>query len=299
MELSGLTGRGRTVALIVVHHRRRSPVPKEFIRRIDIGRPVIPVTMRRQADGLSQRLNELARRKGAVVFGIVSADDADVLEPVKIELKSINRYTRPLRDAMPKAKSVIVFGTLSTDDVDEIELERENGDLEYPGYMMLSIIARDLIRALRSEGYEASFPPYPASDKRIARLAGIGGYGKSSLIINPRYGPWLRFGMVLTDAVLEPSRPFERDLCGRCQRCVVACPASALKPFVVSANACLVGLTRVRNPSPKVRALLAKHSPELTPQSRVMCTVCQQVCRYTPAERRRNVISPASAKRPK
>lgn len=230
------------------------------------------------------------------MFGIVSIDVADSLEPVKIELKSMNRYTRPLRDAMPKARSVVVFGTLSTDDVDEIEIERENGDLEYPGYMMLSIITRDLIRAIRAEGYEASFPPYPASEKRIARLAGIGNYGKNALIINPRYGPWLRFGMVLTDAVLQPSRPFEKDLCGRCQRCVTACPAGALKPYVVNANACLVGLTRVKNPSPKVKALLKKHSPELTPQSRVMCTACQQACRYTSAERRRNVISEESVK---
>ena len=253
--------------------------------------------MRRSGNDLSQRLNELARRKGAVVFGIVDVEDADALEPVKIELKSLNRYTRPLREAMPKARSVVVFGTLSTDDVDEIEIERENGDLEYPGYMMLSIIARDLMRAIRLEGYEASYPPFPASEKRIARLAGIGSYGKNALIINPRYGPWLRFGMVLTDAVLEPNRPFEKDLCGRCQRCVASCPAGALKPYVVDANVCLVGLTRVKNPSPKVRTLLDKHSPELTPQSRVMCTECQQACRYTSAERRRNVVSRASAKR--
>jgi epoxyqueuosine reductase QueG len=247
--------------------------------------------MAKKRDALSQRLSDIAKRKGAVVFGIASVDDADALEPVKIELKSINRYTQPLRTAMPKAKSVIVFGTLSSDDVDEIEIERENGDLEYPGYMMLSIIARDLMRALRMEGYEASYPPFPASEKRIARLAGIGSYGKSALIINPKYGPWLRFGLVLTDAELESSAPFEKDLCGRCSRCVAACPAGALKPYVVNANACLVGLTRVKNPSPKVRALLNKHSVELTPQSRVMCRECQQACRYTSAERRRNVIS--------
>ncbi len=246
---------------------------------------------------MQEDLNELARKKGAVVFGIARVDDADALEPVKIELKSINRYTRPLRAAMPKAKSAVVFGTLSTDDVDEIETERANGDLEYPGYMLLSIIARDLMRAIRMEGYEASYPPYPASEKRIARLAGLGAYGKSSLIINPRYGPWLRFGIVLTDAELEPSKPFEKNLCGRCHRCVDACPAGALKEYAVDANACLVGLTRVKTTSPKVRALLRKYSPELTPQSRVMCTQCQQACRFTPVERRKNVVSETAVKR--
>ena len=253
--------------------------------------------MARQKDSLSQRLNEIARRKGAVVFGIASVDDADALEPVKIELKSINRYTQSLRSVMPKARSAVVFGILSTDDVDEVEIERANGSLEYPGYMLISIINRDLMRALRMDGYEATYAPYLVSQKRIARLAGLGAYGKSSLIINPRYGPWLRFGVVLTDAELEPSRPFEKDLCGRCQRCVDACPAGALKPYVVSANTCLVALTRVKNPSPKVKALLRKYSPELTPQSRVMCTQCQQACRYTANERRRNVISEAAAKR--
>lgn len=253
--------------------------------------------MARPSDALSARLREVAMRKGAVAFGIAAVDDADSLEPVKIELKSINRYTQPLRKAMPNAKSVVVFGTLSTDDVDEIEIERENGSLEYPGYMMLSIIARDLMRTIRLEGYEACYPPFPASIKRIARLAGLGSYGKSSVIINPKYGPWLRFGAVLTDAELGPSSPFEKDLCGRCQRCVTACPAGALKPYAVSANSCLVGLTRVKNPSPKVKALLRKYSPELTPQSRVMCTECQQACRYTSAERRRNVISSGSPRR--
>jgi ferredoxin len=250
--------------------------------------------MSRQRDSLSQRLREIALRKGAVVFGIASVDDADALEPVKIELKSINRYTQPLRSVMPKARSAVVFGTLSTDDVDEVEIERADGNLEYPGYMLISVINRDLMRAIRMEGYEAAYAPYLASEKRIARLAGIGAYGKSSLIIHPRYGPWLRLGVIVTDAELEPSKPFEKDLCGRCHRCVNACPAGALKPYVVSANKCLVGLTRVKNPSPKVKTLMRKYSPELTPQSRVMCTQCQQACRYTTNERRKNVISEAT-----
>ncbi len=246
--------------------------------------------MTRQTGSLEQRLNDIARNKGAVTFGIASVDDTDALEPVKIELKSINRYTVSLRSVMKNAQSVVVFGILSTDDVHEIEIDRGDGNLEYPGYLMISIINRDLMRAIRMEGYDAAYAPYLASEKRIARLAGIGAYGKSSIIINPRYGPWLRIGAVVTDAPLQPSRAFEKDLCGKCQRCVDACPAKALKPYVVDANACLVGLTRVKNPSPKVKALLKKYSPELTPQSRVMCRQCQLACRYTSAERRKNII---------
>lgn len=248
-------------------------------------------------DSLKDRLQDAAKRKGAVAFGVASVDDADALPPVKIGW-TINRWTKNLRDTMPEARSVIVFGIPSTDDADEIEIQRADGSLSYPGYLLISIIMRDIMRILRENGYSACAPSVYASHKRIAQLAGIGRYGKSSLIIHPRYGPWLRIGAVLTDARLQPDKPFEEDLCGRCERCVRACPAGALEPYVVNPDRCLVAATTATHVKPDLKPLLAKYSPVLTPQSRVMCTQCQLSCRYTTAERRRNVIAPVHAKKP-
>jgi epoxyqueuosine reductase QueG len=258
--------------------------------------------MAQKPESLRDRLKEAAERKGAVAFGIASVDDADALPPVKIGW-TINRWTKKLRDTMPEARSVIVFGIQSTDDADEIEVQRASGALDYPGYLPISIIMRDLMRILRENGYRACAPSVYASHKRVAQLAGIGRYGKSSLIIHPKYGPWLRIGAVLTDAPLQPDKPFEEDLCGRCERCVRACPAGALEPYVVDPDRCLVSATTASYVKPDLKPLLAKYSPVLTHQSRVMCTQCQLSCRYTTAERRRNVIPAArvgsSAKRRK
>jgi epoxyqueuosine reductase QueG len=248
------------------------------------------VPVKRDAD-LKDVLRDRARKKGAVVFGIVSVDDADALPPVKIEW-TINRWTKKLRDTMPDARSVVLFGILSTDDADEIEIKRSDGRVDYPGYMPISIIMRELMRVIRNYGFEACAPSVYASYKRIAQLAGVGSYGKNALIIHPKYGPWLRFGAVLTNAPLAPDRPFEGDLCGKCERCLSACPADALEPYTVDPGRCLVGVTTTPGAKPELKQLLSKHCAALTPQSTVMCTACQLACRYTTAERRRNVISP-------
>lgn len=240
---------------------------------------------------LRSRLKEAATTRGAVVFGIASVDDADSLPRVKVGY-TINRWTEPIRKGMPQAKSAVVYGIPSADDSDELEVRRPDGRLAYPGYLPISIIARDLIAILKNEGWKASFGHELIHHKSLAMLAGIGSYGKNSLIISPKHGPWLRFGVVITDAPLQADEPLGKDLCGKCTRCMRACPAGALeKAFTVDADRCLVGAGELENPPKALRPLLAKHEPKLTPRTRVMCTVCQMACPYTTAERRRNTFS--------
>jgi len=239
---------------------------------------------------LRSRLKEAATSRRAVAFGIASVDAADAMPRVKIGF-TVNRWTEPIRKSMPEAMSAIVYGIPSTDDADELEVRRSSGYLSYPGYLPLSIIARDLIAILKNEGWRATYPSELVHHKSLAVLAGIGSYGKNSLIISPKHGPWLRFGVVVTDAPLKPDEPFAEDLCGRCTRCVRACPAVALKPYAVDPDRCLVGAGELENPPKELRPLLAVHEPKLTPAARVMCTRCQMACPYTPTERKRMVFS--------
>jgi epoxyqueuosine reductase QueG len=58
--------------------------------------------------------------------------------------------------------------------------------------------------------------------------AGIGGYGESGLLVTRGFGPAVRLGGVLTDAVIAPGDPLPGTPCTRCNRCVEACPAGAL-----------------------------------------------------------------------
>lgn len=247
---------------------------------------------------LRARLEDICDRRGGVAFGIASVDEADALPRVKIGY-TYNKFTKPIRESMPQAKSIVVFGVPSLDDADEIAIERGPGKWSYPGYIPLNLIARDIILELRGFGYRAAYPSELSSHKRLAILAGIGAYGKNSLVISPKHGPWLRFGMVVTDAQLPIDKPFTKDLCGRCRRCVGACPAGALKPFQVDADRCIVGASIRTKVPPSMLPLIRQNEPRITPRSHVMCTKCQIVCPYTSPQRRRNVVRAAAPARRK
>lgn len=76
-------------------------------------------------------------------------------------------------------------------------------------------------------------------DRAAAVRAGIGWWGKNTMILAPGLGPWLLLGSVLTDADLEPDPPDVRD-CGSCSACLPACPTGALvAPGVLDARLCL------------------------------------------------------------
>ena len=47
-------------------------------------------------------------------------------------------------------------------------------------------------------------------------------------LVTFRFGPWVRLGTVFTDLELPCGPPVTRHFCGRCRRCIEACPAGAL-----------------------------------------------------------------------
>jgi len=245
--------------------------------------------MSRGQQELRARLEAACRRRGSVVFGIASAEEADALEPIKMG-STVNRWSETTRGRMPEARSIIVFGVRSIDDADELAVDRGGFSWSYPGYFPLTHMRRDVLQILREDGYKAAPVPGLVPLKRVAVLAGIGAYGKNSMIISPRHGPWLRFEGVITDAELPLDKPFTRDLCGKCNKCVRACPTKALKPYVVMPERCLVDVSLRRRPPPKLEKIRRRIEPQLTPRTHVMCTVCQRVCPHTSAERRRNQI---------
>lgn len=65
--------------------------------------------------------------------------------------------------------------------------------------------------------------------KTAATKAGLGWIGRHCQIITRPFGPWVRLGTVFTDIEIPCGPAMERNFCGRCTRCVEACPAKALK----------------------------------------------------------------------
>jgi len=76
-------------------------------------------------------------------------------------------------------------------------------------------------------------------DRAAAVRAGVGWWGKSTMVLVPGPGPWVLLGSVVTDARLDPTAPMRRD-CGTCVACLPACPTGAIiAPGMLDARRCL------------------------------------------------------------
>jgi epoxyqueuosine reductase len=112
----------------------------------------------------------------------------------------------------------------------------------------------------------------------MAQLAGLGNFGKNTLIINPEYGPWFRLRSILIDAELVPDRPFTDDLCGGCDECIKSCPVGALTPYRLDPDRCLLGMTWEQRRSKEFAKIWDEHCPPLTRNTYLMCMTCQRAC---------------------
>lgn len=110
-----------------------------------------------------------------------------------------------------------------------------------------------LAAVLESAGHRAALLCDDARlvDRAAAVRAGIGWWGKSTMVLAPGQGPWLLLGSVATDAVLRPDVPMARG-CGTCTACLPACPTGALvAPGVLDARRCLAHLMQAPGAIPR------------------------------------------------
>src|SRR5215218_8000392 len=108
-------------------------------------------------------------------------------------------------------------------------------------------------------------------DREAAARAGVGFYGKNTMLITRRHGSWVVLGTLVTDVELEHSPPLELD-CGSCTLCIEACPTGALdEPGVLDSTRCLSYWTQAPAPIPE------EYRSELGAQV-YGCDICQDVC---------------------
>ncbi len=94
----------------------------------------------------------------------------------------------------------------------------------------------------------------PILERGWAARAGLGFRGKNGMLISRRYGNWLFLAVVVTQLEIAPDAPVSARasiaqgrleepaglLCGKCTRCMVACPTNAIpRPGIVDARRCI------------------------------------------------------------
>jgi len=89
----------------------------------------------------------------------------------------------------------------------------------------------------------------PVLERDFAALAGAGWHGKSTMLIHPKLGTWFFLAELLTTLDFAPDAPMA-DHCGKCTRCIAACPTGAITaPQQLDARRCVSYLT-IENKGP-------------------------------------------------
>jgi len=256
-----------------------------------------------ERSGLTERLRARAREEGLALFGVADATPSEHIPFYRSWIDagghgSMSYLARDdaigrradLRATLPSVRSVVVVG-------DEYEADESPEAARDPSRGVVARYARgrDYHRVLRAklrrllswldaevEGGvtgRAYVDTGPVLERELARRAGIGWFGRNTMLIHPRRGSYFFLGVLLVDTELDRAggEPVA-DHCGTCRACLDACPTGALlgrdsegAPRI-DARRCISYLTiELRGPIPE----------ELRPAigNRVFgCDICQEVC---------------------
>jgi epoxyqueuosine reductase len=190
---------------------------------------------------------------------------------------------------LPGARSVIMLGVnywpgpLRQDGPvwARYALHEDYHDTMKPALVAAGRVLEELY-GITGEDYRYYVDTGPVLERGWAAKAGLGFAGKNAMLISRRHGNWLFLASILTRLELAPDAPVRRQqsgfadpglLCGKCTRCLDACPTQAFAaPGVVDSRRCISYLTiEHKGVIPReMRSGIGRHI--------YGCDVCLEVC---------------------
>ena len=115
----------------------------------------------------------------------------------------------------------------------------------------------------------------PVLERDLAYRAGLGWFGKNSMLIHKKEGSFFIIASLLTSEVFDiSSKDLVADHCGTCHACVEHCPTNAIDPMTrtLIAQNCIATFT-IETFSPKTPPKGFETTSEI-----FGCDICQDVC---------------------
>jgi epoxyqueuosine reductase len=193
--------------------------------------------------------------------------------------RNADRRTDP-QLVLPGARSVIVLGMNYWQPASHAQhppaargrIARYAWGEDYHDVIEAKLRALDAWLAARGGVQRRYVDTGPVLERDFAARAGAGWQGKSTMLLHPRFGPWLFLAEVLTTLEFEADAPM-RDHCGKCVRCLAACPTQAITaPQQLDARRCLSYLT-IENKGPIPEEFRAALGDRI-----YGCDECLEVC---------------------
>jgi epoxyqueuosine reductase len=243
---------------------------------------------------LETRIKEHARQLGFELAGIARAGPADSFEQFRDwlgrgfagDMGYLHRHAEARRHpsaVMPEVRSVIMLGMNynppppSFPSPSELQGRVARYALGADYHEVLWRRLDELLARVQAEAPgcrgRGVVDTAPLLERDFARRAGLGWFGKNTMLLNKRLGSYFFLAALLLDLELHPDAAHETSHCGTCTACLDACPTEAFPaPGVLDARRCISYLTiELRGPVPDdLRAGLGDWL--------FGCDVCQEVC---------------------
>jgi epoxyqueuosine reductase len=243
---------------------------------------------------LTNSIKSLAENLG---FSAVGITDASILSEAQ---KDIRNFTRESRHGtmdwfsntteqrvnpkafFPEAQSVIMVAynyyrknekIQSSSRYGNISIYARGRDYHKILYKKLKKILTFILEKVPSARGKIFVDSFPVMEKPLAVRAGLGWIGKNSLLILKDQGSYHFLGGILLNIPLAIDMPYHQNFCGKCQKCLDACPTQALStPNHIDARRCISYLT-IEHRGEILYSLQKQIGNQI-----FGCDICQMIC---------------------